>query len=123
MKSVASYLSLLLICQIVAFSCKKDCKGSTDKQTINVTVQASKGYDYDLGSFGDEEGAIISMQAQHYETSTIDRINGVHCIYHYKPQENFQGTDEVELKSARGSDGASSNSKIVFTTIRFTIVK
>ncbi|MGI8950402.1 MAG: hypothetical protein ACR2FN_02345 [Chitinophagaceae bacterium] len=92
-------------------------------QTINVTIKSNETYQYNLGAFGDEEGANITRQAQHYEISSLKRDSDFVTInYEYKPSLNYVGTDDVELKSARGSDGASANNKIIITTIKFVII-
>ena len=107
---------------ILVFSCKKDHARKVETQTINVTVNMNDEYSLDLGGFGDEEDASISRQAMHCQISSLTRENYATCTYHYTSALNYIGTDEVELKSARGSDGGSPNDKILLTTIRFTIV-
>lgn len=103
-------------------SCKKTNSSGTNSPTINVTIKINEGYEYDLGTFGDEEGAIINRQAMHYDISAIERdVNVGKEVYKYKPSLNYAGTDEVELNSQRGSDGASPNDKVIVTTIKFTI--
>ena len=91
-------------------------------QTITQTLSANQSYQFDLGNFGDEEGASITKQATNFSISSVNReINTGKVIYNYVPAANFIGTDEVEIKSARGSDGASPNNKLIYTTIKFTI--
>lgn len=79
-------------------------------------------YQYDLGLFGDEEGATISRQAKHFSSSLVERdISKTKVIYKYQPTQGFIGSDEVELQSQRGSDGSSHNKDKLITTIKFTI--
>lgn len=109
---------MTLLCQ----SCKKDSVDKPATQTINQTLKANQSYEFDLGSFGDEEGATIVKQATHFSVSSLDGANNLgKIIYKYVPEANFVGTDEVEILSARGSDGASANDKLVVTIIKFTI--
>jgi len=104
------------------YSCKKDKSSPTDKQVIKVTIKSNEDYSYDLGGYGDEEGASIIRQATHYQMSYLIRdSNSVNITYKYKPAENYVGTDEVELKSEKDSDGAGPNDIIIITTIKFTI--
>lgn len=94
----------------------------TNTNTNNVNLTKNGTYHFDLGYFGDEEGAIISIQAIHFFVSKLDRENITGKIgYTYTPALNYTGTDEVELKSMRGSDGASANNTIIFTKIKFNI--
>lgn len=104
-------------------SCKKETIIEATTDTITQTLKVNQSYQFDLGNFGDEEGALISKQATHFLISWVDRdINGK-IIYKYVPATNYVGEDEIEIKSARGSDGTSANNKIVYTTIKFTIIK
>jgi hypothetical protein len=104
-------------------SCKKDAiKPHT--QTIHVALKVNQTYLYDLGGFGIEEGAGIVTQASHFLISTANRDtsgNTPNIFYHYIPATNFVGTDEVTLKSETGSNGATANTNISYTTIKFTI--
>ena len=93
-------------------------------QTINQTLSANQSYQFDLGNFGDEEGASISKQATNFSISSVNKdINTGKAIYKYVPATNFIGKDVVEIKSARGSNGACANNKLINTTIKFTITK
>jgi hypothetical protein len=93
----------------------------TNTNTNNVTLTKNGTYHFDLGYFGDEEGAIISMQTIHFSVSKLDRDSTGKIGYTYTPALNYTGTDEVELKSMRGSDGASANNTIIFTKLKFNI--
>jgi hypothetical protein len=86
-----------------------------------VSIKSNQTYQYDLGSFGDEEGASISRQASHFQVSKTERVNYVKIIYTFTPTQNYVGTDEVELKAERGSDGASPNKDITIFVIKFKI--
>lgn len=118
---------LLLYLVILSFligvnSCNKDKSLLTDKQLIEVTIKSNEDYFYDLGGYGDKEQASITRQATHYQMSSIIRAsNSVNITYKYKPAQDYVGTDEVELKSEKNSDGASPNDIIIITTIKFTI--
>jgi len=91
--------------------------------TLNITLKTDATYQYDLGYFGDEEGATISIPPNHFEVSKIDRaINSGKVIYTYVPSSGFTGTDTVELKSMRGSNGSSANNNITTVVIKFTII-
>lgn len=118
------FLSLAVVAVLAATnqSCEKNGALNIGRQTVEVKIKNSESYSYDLGGFGDEEGASIARQAAYYQTSSLVRDTGsANIIYHYKPAANYAGTDEVELKSAKGSDGASPNDRITITTIKFTI--
>lgn len=122
MKKIAFYLTLFIGLNTVSISCKKDNPNAPVTQTITETIRVNQTYQFDLGIFGDEEGASISKQANHFSISSVDReVNTGKIIYKYTPATNFVGTDEVEIKSTRGSNGSSLNNKIIFTTIKFTV--
>ena len=116
-------LFLALICCIPAFfqGCRKDESKDTSYKTINVTTKANQTYQYDLGAFGIEEGAIITRQGTHFQVSKLERTGMEKIIYTYIPIKDYTGTDEVELKAERGSDGASPNNKIIVYTFKITV--
>jgi hypothetical protein len=122
MNKIFSFFVALFSLVVLTQSCKKNTAVNSTNQTITQTLKVNQSYQFDLGSFGDEEGASISRQASNFSTSMIDRENNSgEIIYKYVPAINFIGTDEVEIKSARGSDGASQCDKIINTTIKFII--
>lgn len=120
-------LTLLIGLATLFSSCKKDSDGPgcdlPVPNEINVKISANETYLFDLGIFGDEEGASISNQATHHSVSIVEReTNTGKVVYKYTPASNFVGTDEVQIKSERGSDGASPNTNIIYTTIKFIII-
>lgn len=116
---------MLTLCLSAAFaSCTKGGCDPSDDQVVNVTMRANETYSYSLGSFGDEEGASIVRQAKHYQTSRLYRNTDFSNVtYEYKPEQDYTGTDEVELRSEKGSNGASPNDRIITTTIKFRIIR
>jgi hypothetical protein len=122
MKKFLSALPILFGMMFSIQSCKKHASTEPTTQIISQSIRANQSYQFELGNFGDEEGALISKQATNFNISTVDReINTGKVIYKYLPATNFVGIDEVEIKSARGSDGASPNNKLIYTIIKFTI--
>ena len=92
--------------------------------TIYVNLASNDTYEYDLGVFGDEEGATIIKQASFYRISKIDNLmTDSKTMYTYLPSQDYVGKDEVEIKTARGSDGASANTDIEIIRIVFTVLK
>jgi hypothetical protein len=115
-------LGFFLATILISFSCKKE----ESKQSVNQTLKMNEPFQYDLGNFGDEEGATISKQATHFSVSFLEYYSNTgKIVYHYKPDSNYAGTDEVIIRSARGSDGGGSNKndKILLTTLKFNIIK
>ena len=118
------FLTLIIPVALLTFSqgCSKEDIVIHSPDTNTVSLTRNETYHFDPGYFGDEEGAIISRQATHFIVSKLDRdITTGKIGYTYPPALNFTGTDEVELKLMRGSDGASSNNNIIITTIKFNI--
>ncbi|MCX6323015.1 MAG: hypothetical protein NTZ41_02295 [Sphingobacteriales bacterium] len=122
MKKIILILVISIGFLFIIQSCKKDDANKPTSQTITKNLTINETFQYDLGGFGDEEGASISKQANNYSVSFVDRnINTDKVIYKYTPALNFVGIDEVEIKSSGGSDGASPNNKINYTIIKFII--
>ena|ERR1035437_8202063 len=118
------FLHMIISIALLTFSqgCSKEDIVIHSPNINAVTMTRNETYHFDLGYFGDEDGASISRQATHFIVSKLDRDNSTGKIgYTYTPALNFTGTDEVELKSMRGSDGASANNNIIITTIKFNI--
>ena len=88
----------------------------------NITINNTDTFLYDLGGFGDEEGAHIQKQAMHFELSALNRDSYTGNItFTYKPRIGFTGTDYVEILAARGSDGASANSRLTLVILSFRV--
>jgi len=122
MKNIVCLLMILFAMTLFFQSCKKESPTEPTIQTITQSLKANQSYQFDLGTFCDEEGANSSKQANYFSISSIDRdINTGKGINKYIPATNFLGKDVVEIKSARGSNGTSAYNKIVYTTIKFTI--
>lgn len=119
-------LSVLFFFLFANQSCKKD----QEETIISVTIGVNELFEYDLGYFGDEEGATIAIQALHYKVSEIGPYDTTvvwRKKYSYLPALDYVGKDEVTIKSFRGSDGSGSgpgskNDELI-TKISFTIVR
>lgn len=111
----------------LSMSCEKNSptgESEITNQIITKTISENQSYQYDLGNFGDEEGVSITKQAIHFSKSELVRdVNTAKIIYNYTPNIDFIGSDEIEIRSERGSNGASSNNQIINTTIKLTITK
>ena len=114
---------LLLFTVAILSSCdKEDENPNKDIIVENVNLTNSEIYQYDLGYFGFEEGASLLVQAEHYDTSELDRdMNTGNIIYKYQAQTGYSGKDYVEIQTGRGSDGASPNPFLTIIKITFTI--
>jgi hypothetical protein len=111
---------------LIGFSVSCSDNGNNSNDTLieqNVTISNVEDYEYDLGSFGDEEGAGIQVQAENFEISKLESDNNGQTIYKYRPLSGFVGSDYVELKSGRGSDGASPNTDITIIKITLNITE
>ena len=80
-------------------------------------------YKYKTGISGDEEGASIKQQAQHYQVSEIvrDSTTNWEAVYRYQAKKYYVGGDEVEIETSRGSDGTSPPTEIERIIIKFII--
>lgn len=121
MRKIYFFIMMGLSLGCMLFSCSK--ADEAPEQTIEVLLNANQSYTYALGNFGDEEGAIISTDALHFSQSHLERVAATGAIiYHYRPALNFSGTDEVTIKSMRGTNGGGGPYKnMLYTKIRFVI--
>ncbi len=102
-----------------------ECGMKTERKVLSKTIYApcadytkqerAKTYEWAVGDFGVREGCRILTQAQHFKISELNKNN----IYRYEPEENFTGTDVVEIETETSSkDGLTGHItvyKIVFT--------
>jgi hypothetical protein len=122
MRKIVSYTVFTFLIMVIGNSCKKEGTSKTSEKAVEITIKTNQDYQYELGNFGDEEGARISLQAAHYSISEVHRDSDhTRVFYVYHPAAGYTGTDEVELRSERGSDGGSPNDKITITKIKFVI--
>ena len=112
-------VSIILILSIILFSCSKD--DDINVTTENISISNTETYEYDLGGFGDEDGARISKQAEHFEISELNRNETI--IYTYKPEEGFIGSDLVKIDIITGSDGSSSGKVSKIVEIKFNVTE
>ncbi len=102
-----------------------ECGMKTERKLISKTIydpcpdytkqERTKKYEWEVGDFGVREGCKILKQAEHSQVSELDKNN----TYRYEPEENFRGTDVVEIETETSSkDGLTGHIivyKIVFT--------
>ncbi len=93
-------LSILALTIGLAFSaCKKHTEGKTTYQTVDVTVDMNKAYQYNFGS--GKSHLSITKQSQAFLVSEIDNTND-EAVLNYMPKTNFTGTDVIEVSSCAG---------------------
>ena len=82
--------TLLFFVILIFLSCKEEEPDNVTDE-MYVTITNSETYEYDFMISGDEEGAIIKTQAQHFLISEIvrDATTNWSVVYHYKPQDDF----------------------------------
>ena len=115
---------LFLLCSGLLISCNKEDDGPDEKIVLQqVTISNSEIFEYSLGNFGDEESAYITTHPKNSEISLIirDEVPG-EIIIQYKANENFQGSDYVEIFAGRGSsNGTTPSTNIEIHKITFTV--
>lgn len=115
-----SKLPFLAICILLLTNCNKE---KTDvAEEVDVTINNSDDYEIDLMISGDEEGATIITQAQHFQKSELirDASTNWSVVYKYEPLPNYSGMDFVEIETCTGGESLGcSNNDIV--RINFTI--
>ncbi len=98
------------------------CKIQGASNETNVTLKNTESYSRTF-VLGDEEGASITIQAQHYEKSELvrDRSTNMSVEYRYKPTIDFVGNDYVILEVYHNKTGESSSAYTETERINFTI--
>jgi hypothetical protein len=73
---------------------------------------------------GDEEGALIAKQAQHYRVSEIRRNASTNwvVVYVYQPQGGYVGSDYAEIEIHTNSVGTPEHTKVSKLGFSFMIV-
>lgn len=110
---------LILVLTLSLHSCSSD--DDVNVATENVNISKTETYEYDLGGFGDEDGARISKQAGHYQISELNRNETI--VYTYKPMKGFLGSDLVRIEIITGSDGSSPGKVSKVVEIKFNITE
>lgn len=98
------------------------CDPADDTEVISAVLSGAETYELDLVS-GDEEGARVVEQAQHFAVSEIrrDASTSWTARYVYVPAVGFIGNDRVDLEVLTGSDGVSAPTRRRLISIRFTV--
>ena len=123
MNQILKKMFIPIICMTFLVCCQTDNDIQIDEIEKTFTISKEDIFEYDLGIFGDEEGARIKKQPSKFEISEIyyDENDSFRAIYRYKPKVNFSGTEYVELISSYGSDGASPNDYHILTKLTIQV--
>jgi hypothetical protein len=117
--------ALWLLHFILLMSCSRDNGVSpNDPNAINISIRNTDSYSYSTGVSGDEDGTSIKTQAKHFKISEIRRNASTkwEAVYFYEPEENYVGSDHVEIETRTGSDGASPPTHVEIIMINFIIM-
>ena len=114
-------LSFIAICILSLTNCNKEETENLVSE-IDVTINNSDDYEIDLMISGDEEGATIKTQAQHFQKSELIRDSSTNwsVVYQYEPLPNYTGMDFVEIETCTGGE-SSGCSNVEIVRINFTI--
>ncbi|MDR2010628.1 MAG: hypothetical protein LBQ22_09120 [Bacteroidales bacterium] len=98
------------------------CKIQGASNETNVTLKNTESYSRTF-VLGDEEGASITVQTQHYEESELvrDESTNMNVEYRYKPTTGFVGNDYVILEVYYNKTGENSSAYTETEKINFTI--
>ncbi|MGI9525657.1 MAG: hypothetical protein ACR2MS_00940 [Weeksellaceae bacterium] len=135
------YIFSLFIISSLLFSCqeqKDESFKNVQKQNVepktyspiesepeikHITIKNTETYVYDLGGFGDEEGAFVGKEPNHAELSKVERDEAlINILYTYKPKKGYVGKDEVELVTMRGSMGDAYNPDSETIILKFNVI-
>ena len=120
MKKLVLVIIPALICGVMFTSCS-DKKEVTNE--INVTLKNTENYSKTF-VLGDEEGAAIKVQAEHFEKSELirDKNTNMNVEYHFKPITDFVGKDYVVIEVFYNKTGIGPT-EIETVRINFSITK
>jgi hypothetical protein len=98
------------------------CKDPDSVETVIVYLKNTETFQYPTVG-GDEEGATIAVQAEHYRISEIrrDAATDWYAVFVYQPAAGFVGEDHAEIEVQTGSDGASAPTNTRKIIFRFSI--
>jgi hypothetical protein len=91
-------------------------------QMITVALRNTDTYQYPAVG-GDEDGALITKQAQHYRVSQVRRDASTNfiCVYIYQPEAGYTGNDHAELEIHTNKVGTSEYAQVSKLAFSFTI--
>ena len=115
-------LSFIAICILSITNCNKEEMENVDRE-VDMTINNSDDYEIDLMISGDEEGATIQTQAQHFQKSELIRDSSTNwsVVYKYEPLPNYAGMDFVEIETCTGGESTGcSNVEIVRINFNIT---
>ncbi len=97
------FAGFLIVFLATSFSsCRKHHKkGTTTYQTIDITLDENKSYQYNFGT--EQKGLSITQQSKSFLVSEIDQINEA-SFFKYMPSLNFVGSDEVQVTMKSGDN-------------------
>ena len=94
MKIKLTLSALVLISSMAIHSCKKHEQGKTSYQTVDVTLDMNKSYQYSFAPSNSDLS--ITKQSQSFLVSELDKVTDV-PLFNYTPKSNFVGIDEVQI--------------------------
>lgn len=103
------------------------CRDITDSQNVDEVIKASisnsEVFEYRTGMGGDEEGAVIVQQPEHYKVSTIvrDSTTNFEPVYRYIPESGFQGVSQVEIRLESKIIGETSHTETQFLRLEISV--
>ena len=98
------------------------CDDTKRAERLTVSLSNSDTFEYPI-VIGIEDGARITVQAEHAAVSEIRRNADTNWVatYIYQPISGYIGSDRVQLEVLTGSDGASPPPDIRRVIIEFRI--
>ncbi len=108
---------------LLSFACD-DSSTAPTQNTPKISVQLRNMDTYEHPTVGgDEEGARITKQAQHYRVSEIRRDESTNwvAVYVYQPRAGYVGTDYAELEIHTNTVGTPEHDKVTTLVFQFTI--
>ena len=123
--SQTSFVVVFLVTVLFPFGCKDlgEVLTPATVPVIPVALRNTETYQYPTVAAGDEEGALITKQAQHYRLSEVRRDASTNfvCVYIYQPEAGYTGNDYAELEIHTNKVGISEYAQVSKVAFRFTV--
>jgi hypothetical protein len=122
MKTV-QFIFLFLLAAMF-WQCSKEDSPDLKHNSLEITLKNTEVYRHDFNISGDEEGAVITQQANHSIRSEIvrNKTTDWSVVYVYQPENSFIGLDSVEIETCTGGDGTPNSCNTETVKFKFLVV-
>jgi len=100
MKRISTLALCLALSAFLFSGCMKDAVTKTE--VINVELNLNQDYSYVMSKEG-SSSMQITQQGNHFSKSEVAENPGSAAVFNYKPEKDFEGSDEVKISNDKSS--------------------